>query len=65
MKRWVGLGVIADNLINIGRAISKREPPKSPPHRRHREPAGLFPADLSCRRRCGIVAKIRKFCAGK
>jgi IS5 family transposase len=23
MKRWVGLGVIADNLINIGRAIQK------------------------------------------
>jgi IS5 family transposase len=24
MKRWVGLGVIADNLINIGRAIAAR-----------------------------------------
>ena len=24
MKRWVGLGVIADNLINIGRAMEKR-----------------------------------------
>jgi transposase, IS5 family len=24
MKRWVGLGVIADNLINIGHAIEKR-----------------------------------------
>ena len=24
MKRWVGLGVIADNVINIGRAIEKR-----------------------------------------
>jgi IS5 family transposase len=23
-KRWVGLGVIADNLINIGRAIEQR-----------------------------------------
>jgi len=23
MKRWVGLGVIADNLVNIGRAIAK------------------------------------------
>ena len=23
MKRWVGLGVIADNLINIGRAMAK------------------------------------------
>jgi len=23
MKRWVGLGVIADNLINIGRALAK------------------------------------------
>jgi IS5 family transposase len=24
MKRWVGLGVIADNLINIGQAIAKQ-----------------------------------------
>jgi len=24
MKRWVGLGVIADNLINIGRAMAAR-----------------------------------------
>ena len=24
MKRWVGLGVIADNLINIGRALDKQ-----------------------------------------
>ena len=24
MKRWVGLGVIADNLINIGRAMAKQ-----------------------------------------
>jgi transposase, IS5 family len=24
MKRWVGLGVIADNLVNIGRAMDKR-----------------------------------------
>jgi hypothetical protein len=24
MKRWVGLGVIADNIINIGRAIEKQ-----------------------------------------
>jgi len=23
MKRWVGLGVISDNLINIGRANEK------------------------------------------
>jgi transposase, IS5 family len=23
MKRWVGLGVIADNLINMGRAMAK------------------------------------------
>jgi hypothetical protein len=24
MKRWVGLGVISDNLINIGRVIAKQ-----------------------------------------
>jgi hypothetical protein len=29
MKRWVGLGVIADNLINIGRAMEKRSPIRS------------------------------------
>src|SRR6202521_4520365 len=27
MNRWVGLGVIADNLVNIGRAIEKRSAP--------------------------------------
>jgi len=24
MKRWVGLGVISDNLINIGRAMNEK-----------------------------------------
>ena len=24
MKRWVGLGVVADNLINIGRVLEKQ-----------------------------------------
>jgi len=27
MKRWVGLGVIADNLINIGRALAASAKP--------------------------------------
>jgi hypothetical protein len=27
MKRWVGLGVIADNIINIGRAKEKQAVP--------------------------------------
>ena len=27
MHRWVGFGVIADNLVNIGRAMGKREDP--------------------------------------
>ena len=27
MKRWVGLGVIADNIINMGRAKEKRAAP--------------------------------------
>ncbi len=27
MQRWVGLGIIADNLINIGRAIERRADP--------------------------------------
>lgn len=27
MKRWGGLGVIADNIVNIGRAMEKRTAP--------------------------------------
>jgi IS5 family transposase len=27
MKRWVGLGVVADNLLNIGRALEKQSAP--------------------------------------
>jgi len=27
MHRWVGLGVIADNLVNIGRAMEKQAAP--------------------------------------
>ena len=27
MQRWVGLGVIADNLVNIGRAMQKQAAP--------------------------------------
>lgn len=27
MKRWVGLGIIADNLVNIGRALEKQSVP--------------------------------------
>ena len=27
MNRWVGLGVIADNLVNIGRALERQAIP--------------------------------------
>ena len=27
MNRWVGLGIIADNVVNIGRAMEKRAAP--------------------------------------
>jgi len=27
MDRWVGLGVIADNVVNIGRAMEKQAAP--------------------------------------
>jgi IS5 family transposase len=27
MRRWVGLGVISDNLLNIGRVMGKRAAP--------------------------------------
>jgi transposase, IS5 family len=30
MKRWVGFGVIADNLVNISRATAKKPRPKKP-----------------------------------
>ncbi len=30
MKRWVGLGVIADNLISIGNALAKQDNPTQP-----------------------------------
>jgi DDE family transposase len=30
MRRWVGLGVIADNLINIGRALHKQAEQAAP-----------------------------------
>jgi hypothetical protein len=29
MRRWVGLGVIADNLLNIGRVIDDLSAPAS------------------------------------
>jgi len=29
MQRWVGLGVIADNLINIGRCLARPRANKS------------------------------------
>ena len=28
MNRWVGLGVIADNVVNIGRAMEKQAAPR-------------------------------------
>jgi IS5 family transposase len=31
MQRWVGLGVIADNLLNIGRTMNKRTARRHPP----------------------------------
>jgi hypothetical protein len=45
MKRWVGLGVIADNLVNLGRALAKppdakpRHADNTLPARRHSRPA--------------------------
>jgi IS5 family transposase len=30
MNRWVGLGVIADNVVNIGRAMDAMETPATP-----------------------------------
>lgn len=32
MNCWVGLCVIADNVVNIGRAMEKGQPLKPPPH---------------------------------
>jgi len=45
MKRWVGLGVIADNVINIGRAMEKSharsQPQKMPLQKTAGHPGGL------------------------
>jgi hypothetical protein len=30
MRRWVGLGVIGDNLINIGRVLNRRAKASAP-----------------------------------
>jgi hypothetical protein len=30
MNRWVGLGVIADNVVNIGRTMDAMEKPATP-----------------------------------
>ncbi len=37
MERWVGLGVIADNLINIGRVMEEAAEPLTTPW-----PYGIF-----------------------
>jgi hypothetical protein len=34
MKRWVGLGMIADNLVNISRAMTKQPGPLAGPSAR-------------------------------
>jgi hypothetical protein len=65
MKRWVGLGVIADNLINIGRAIPKRgrlvaRPPTAAIVNPPAVPGGFaVPAAMWHRH------ENREFCAGK
>jgi len=38
MKRWVGLGVIADNIVNIGRAMEQRAAHSRKPHPLHQVP---------------------------
>ena len=54
MKRWVGLGVIADNLINIGHAMEKRSHTQTwasarslpkPFKKDRRQPGGLCSAE--------------------
>ena len=44
MKRWVGLGVIADNLVNLGRALAK------PPDAKRRHADNTAPARRRSRR---------------
>ena len=69
MKRWVGLGVIADNLINIGRAIEreigKLETPKiTNDFTRHPDDiAGRV--SLSSIRSKSLQFEKDEFCAGK
>jgi hypothetical protein len=48
MHRWVGFGVIADNLINIDRAIESRRLLKPPQHHQVCTPAGHPRQPLPC-----------------
>ena len=63
INRWVGLGVIADNVINIGRAIERRAVPNHSSiatlgKPRRSSPAGSSPSALT-------TALKDQFCAGK
>jgi IS5 family transposase len=79
MKRWVGLGVIADNLINIGRALDEqaarnRQPPgRSAQHRKQplnshctmHHPVGRPPTGFAVLHVVSHATKNTQFCAGK
>jgi len=47
MQRWVGLGVVADNLVNIGRAMQEQARPQPSPSTFRRSPAGRPPVGLA------------------
>ena len=50
MRRWVGLGVISDNLVNIGRTMNTRAAPETPhPGRSASDTRRSPPAGLPCR----------------
>jgi hypothetical protein len=63
MNRWVGLGVIADNVVNIGRAMEKQ-----PDRIRNNLACWLrrdIPARFALHRPVDHHAETRQFCAGK
>ena len=63
MKRWVGLGVIADNIVNIGRTMEKQSvqwAPQSKPTRARRSPRRV----LFCGNQLTSIPET-PICAGK
>ena len=65
MNRWVGLGVIADNVLNLGRAIEEQTILSRSCQPSCLSVAPLIPARFAFHRTVDYHAATRQFCAGK